>query len=140
MIKRLWNKWIHMYRFPYNIPHIPVNFFKFIKELFSFIHNGYPYEAVYENYNYFINTQREIFKKYLEHHWGYPGYEDAATNEQWEDIVRHMIDLLDKMDENNYDINYEINPNEPLTHEKEMIKAKNEFFELYSKWFFDLWD
>ena len=51
-----------------------------------------------------------------------------------------MIDLLDKMDENNYEINYEINPDEPLIHEKEMIKAKNEFFELYSKWFFDLWD
>lgn len=136
MIRRLWNKWIHMYRFPYNIPHIPVNFFKFIKELFSFIHRGYPYEAVYENYNYFINTQREIFKEYLEHHWGYPGREEAATNEQWEDIVRHMIDLLDKMDENNY----EHNPNEPFANDDKMLKAKDEFFGLYSKWFFDLWD
>lgn len=48
----------------------------------------------------------------------------------------HMIELLDKMDENNY----EHNPNEPFVNDDKMLKAKDEFFELYSKWFFDLWD
>lgn len=47
-----------------------------------------------------------------------------------------MIDLLDKMDENN-----EIYDNMDWKTEYEtQINAKNEFFKLFSEYFFSLWD
>lgn len=136
MIKELWIKWIRMNQWPYRLLHFPRNFCKFIGEVFFFLRNGYPYEATYEHYQYFINVQQKIFKNYLKTHWGYPGYGEAATNEQWEAIIQYMIELLGKMDESNYDYTR----GDPFAHEDEMIAAKNEFFELYSKWFYHLWD
>lgn len=135
MIKRLWDQCIRCYRWPYRLWYFPRGFWRFLKELRYFLKYGYPREAVYENYQFFIDTQRQIFTEYLENHFGYPGRYEAETNEGWEAIVRHMIELLNAMDEQQYDGSlpyYEEN--------KKIEQAKNEFFELYSKWFFDLWD
>lgn len=57
---------------------------------------------------------------------GYPGRDGARTNEEWEGIINQMIGYIDIMLEDEDD--------------NRMLEAKDPFFDLYSKWFFDLWD
>lgn len=62
---------------------------------------------------------------------------DKAFN----DLVDHMLDLLDKMNEDSkyYEDLYN---DDKITYEeieKQVEKAKNEFFKLFSKYFFQLW-
>lgn len=148
MIKHLWNKWIIDWRSGsfrahwHNIWTFPKNFYQFIKEVCFFLKYGYPYEATYEHFKWFYGIERSILECYLKTHSGFPGVEGAATNEEWEAVIRRMIELLDGMDEDKYpkrDRNmstatYYIEQNNFLENNKK------EFFELYSKWFYNLWD
>jgi hypothetical protein len=63
--------------------------------------------------------------------------EKADENEaKWYSIIDRMVELLDLMDEHNVryeDLDYAWQYNE-------MNKAKDEFFELFSKYFYNLWD
>ena len=138
MISYLWKKWIgNHYIWWKKIIKFPCNFCYFIGELCSFIHNGFPYEAVYDHYLWFLKQTKVQFQHYLKNHWSLPGCDGARTNEEWENIVKHMIDLLDYIEESEYDYSTPF----PSDYTEEMrVKAKDEFFDLYSKWFFDLWD
>lgn len=136
MVKRLWNKWIIRSHRKWRILKFPCNLFKFFKELRFFLHYGFPYEAMYNHYEYFIKTTKEILNQYLESHLGYPGFDEGDTNESWEDTLHHMIELLDQMEETyDYSTPYKLDGEE-----ERMNKAKDEFFSLYSKWFYCLWD
>lgn len=138
MISYLWKKWIgNHYPWWKKIIKFPRNFCCFIGELCSFLRNGFPYEAVYDHYWWFLKQTKAQFQRYLKNHLGYPGRDGARNNEEWENIVRHMIDLLDYIEESEYDHSTPF----PSDYAEEMrVKAKDEFFSLYSKWFFDLWD
>lgn len=152
MIKHLWIKWIIDWHgksfraFWNNFIRFPVNFYHFIKEVCYFLKYGYPYEATYEHFNWFLDMERSILKRYLETHWGYPEREGIDTNEDWESVIHRMIELLDGMDERKYENEHEWDGKKDtaLSYEKDKMKYleknKNEFFELYGKWFYDLWD
>ena len=62
------------------------------------------------------------------------------NRQDWNGIVNKMIDLLDQMDENNpkYDVGDDKDSFDKIG--KSINAAKNEFFELFSKYYFDLWD
>ena len=127
MISYLWRKWIgNHYPWWKKIIKFPRNFCYFIGELCSFLHNGFPYEAVYDHYWWFLKQTKAQFQRYLKNHLGYPGRDGARTNEEWEGIINQMIGYIDIMLEDEDD--------------DRMLGAKDGFFELYSKWFFDLWD
>ena len=152
MIKHLWTKWIIHWHgksfrtFWHNTWTFPKHFYKFVKEVCFLLKYGYPYEATYEHFNWFLDMERSILKRYLETHWGYPGQEGADTNEEWEAVIKRMIELLDGMDEEKYENENEWDGKKDtaLSYERDKIKYleknKNEFFELYSKWFYDMWD
>ena len=129
MIKHLWKKWICQYTKHYwyrNITRFPINFYKFIKELISFLKKGYPYEAIYCMDWYFIDTFLKILKDYNEHKHGYPAKYDEE--EEWTNIVQEMIDCLEKMKENYGEF------------VEDDFKNKDRFFELFNEHFYELWD
>ena len=150
-----YNKDIAKRCFPYrkkyfyeNIKGIP----KYIKLMHFLIKNGYDEYACWETFDWFIVNMRKILKQYKEGHCAYPVIIDnypctsyptkeekalkKANNKLWDSIIDKMINLLDKMDENNPIYNNM----DVLKQRKLQNKAKKEFFELFSKYFYYLWD
>lgn len=114
---------------------------------------GYDKGALWETFDWFTKTMRDILIQYRYHHNGSPLLDDNdegdAIHDKWDAIVDRMIELLDLMDEDNpiYDIDFpddEAGREEWLKITKEnnekMYAAKDEFFELFSKYFYHLWD
>lgn len=86
---------------------------------------------------------REILINYRDNRTGTPivilNYDaDSLISENknieaYNNIFNEMIELLDKMDESNY-LTYD------STSLEAMNAAKDKFFELFSKYFYTLWD
>lgn len=134
-----------------NIKRIPL-YFELMHHL---IKNGYDEYASWETFNWFIDTMKPILKNYNAHRCGTPivtdnyfelleSREDVdEMNEKvWNDTVNRMIELLDLMDECNpkYDADEYDGIDGWKKKDKEMCAAKDEFFELFSKYFYNLWD
>lgn len=139
-----------------NIKDIPI----LISRFFFILKHGYSPFARWDYFAWFIDTTKDIFYEYLKDHIGYKIIDDSKGpkwNEQaWENIIKEMIDCLDKMKEENYtgrperlDINAtkeEVKQRDKEIFEwidnthKEMYKAKRRFFMLMNKYFYDLWD
>lgn len=152
--KRIFERcFYHRGRYWYkNIKEIPL-YFKLMHHLIKY---GYDEYAEWETFNWFINTMQMILPRYRDgSHWGVPivlenynPYDPhldltdeeneelvKKNEEEWFRIIDRMLELLDLMDERNYSncYNYE-------EQEESMNNAKNEFFELFSKYFYNLWD
>lgn len=130
-----------------NLTQIPL-YFKLMRYL---IKAGYDEYATWETHHWFTITMKSILSEYREHHCGVPilidNYpstietEEDKTREKenedkWNSIIDRMIELLGYMDECNpiyLEMDYR---QEGIMQEK----AKNEFFELFSKYFYHLWD
>ena len=125
-----------------NLKDIPI----FIKRIFFTLKNGYSPVAQWETFSWFISVMREILINYRDNRTGtpvvIPGYhtDDLISEnkniEIYNNILNKMIKLLDQMDENNSAYN-------DVSLEKmhsAMDTAKNKFFELFSKYFYTLWD
>ena len=103
---------------------------------------GYAWSDVWNMYDWFIDTNKSMLEHLLYTHQGYPC---GIDNKEWEAILQEMIDCLALMDENKAqeylniaDDDYSAesrNRVDELTKEK-----KNRFFELFSEWFYCLWD
>ena len=134
-----------------NLKHIPL-YFKLMHHL---IKNGYDEYAEWETFNWFIDTMKPILTNYNANRWGTPAVIDNYTelleagedpdelNEKaWNDTVNRMIELLDLMDESNpkYDTDEYDSYEGYMRMNEEMHAAKDEFFELFSKYFYHLWD
>lgn len=79
----------------------------------------------------FMDTLLPMLTSYRKHHIGYPGY---ITFNEWNQILDRMIYLLKEMKEDDFsteDIakSYEHRNN-----------CKDEFFKLFSEYFYHLWD
>lgn len=129
-----------------NIKNIPL-YFKLMHHLIKY---GYDEYAIWETFDWFIDTMRSILPNYHKS-IGTPilvdNFPDVIQSDEdqkieddnrskWDGIIDRMIELLDLMDENNivYDgVDFR------EQHSK-MSAAKDEFFELFSKYFYDLWD
>lgn len=115
----------------------------FIKRIFFTLKHGYSPVARFETFEWFITVMREILINYRDNRTGtpvvIPDYNtDDLINEDknieaYNNIFNEMIELLDKMDECNY-LAYD---NASL---EAMNTAKDKFFELFSKYFYTLWD
>ena len=122
-----------------NLKDIPI----FIQRIFFTLKHGYSPVAQWETFCWFIAVMREILINYRDNRTGtpvvIPDYhtDDLISEnkniEAYNNILNEMIELLDKMDECNY-LTYN---NASL---EAMNAAKDKFFELFSKYFYTLWD
>ena len=132
-----------------NIGRIP-RYFKLIHHLIKY---GYDKYAIWETFDWFIYTMKSILERYRSTHTGVPiliedypfdSSDDSkeskekrkSNDELWDSIIDKMICLLDDMDENNPKYRYlDFREQDKLIEE-----AKNEFFKLFSEYFYNLWD
>ena len=125
-----------------NLKDIPI----FIKRIFFTLKHGYSPVAQWETFNWFISVMREILVNYRDNRMGTPvvipdyNIDDLISEnkniEIYNNILNEMIELLDKMDECNSTYNG-VSLEEMHS---AMDTAKNKFFELFSKYFYTLWD
>ena len=125
-----------------NLKDIPI----FIKRIFFTLKHGYSPVAQWETFSWFISVMREILVNYRDNRMGtpvvIPDYNaDSLISENkniraYNNILNKMIKLLDKMDECNSTYNG-VSLEEMHS---AMDSAKNKFFELFSKYFYTLWD
>ena len=137
MYKRI-AKTVFVYRGKYwylNLKYIPTYF----KQVHYFKKYGYEQSAIWNTFDWFIHTMRNILTEYNKTRCGFPllGMNSEEEAEKaWDNIVKEMISLLDDMDE--YNDKYE---NISVEEQYKMMKqAKDRFFELFSKYFYELWD
>lgn len=125
-----------------NIKEIPL-YFKLMRHL---IKHGYDEYAHWETFDWFIHTMKDVLTYYRNHHWGYPvpsldnDYNDEEVANKYDDDLDKMISLLNDMDENSSKYESEEYDKEPNKRYEEMFAAKNEFFKLFSEYFYNLWD
>ena len=125
-----------------NLKDIPI----FIKRIFFTLKHGYSPVAQWETFGWFITVMREILVNYRNNRMGTPvvipdyNIDDLISEnkniEIYNNILNEMIELLDKMDECNSTYNG-VSLEEMHS---AMDSAKNKFFELFSKYFYTLWD
>ena len=125
-----------------NLKNIPI----FIKRVFFTLKHGYSPVAQWETFEWFIAVMREILINYRDNRTGTPVvipdyHTDDLISENknieiYNNILNEMIELLDKMDECNSTYNG-VSLEEMHS---AMDSAKNKFFELFSKYFYTLWD
>ena len=125
-----------------NLKDIPI----FIKRIFFVLKHGYSPVAQWETFGWFITVMREILVNYRDNRMGTPVvipdyHTDDLISENknieiYNNILNEMIELLDKMDECNSTYNG-VSLEEMHS---AMDSAKNKFFELFSKYFYTLWD
>ena len=118
----------------------------FIKRIFFTLKHGYSPVAQWETFSWFITVMREILINYRDNRMGTPvvipdyNIDDLISEnkniEIYNNILNEMIELLDKMDECNSTYNG-VSLEEMHS---AMDSAKNKFFELFSKYFYTLWD
>lgn len=116
-----------------NLKDIPIYF----KRLTFLLKHGYSPVAQWETYDWFICVMREIFTFYRNERVGSIPIEDVPED-KWEDmndeLYDNLLSLLDDMDEEEY------YPKDTMLGNIKMERAKEEFFKLFSKYFYDFWD
>ena len=127
-----------------NLKDIPI----FIKRIFFTLKHGYSPVAQWETFGWFIDVMKKILTNYRYNRMGSPvvidnffdvkeeNPNDVVNEETYNAILDRMIVLLDLMDENNQLYN-DMDWKEA---DKKKEDAKNEFFKLFSKYFYTLWD
>ena len=120
-----------------------------LKETYWEVHYGFErmfkgYDSVdtFETFAKFIERYTKILTELRKCHYGYPG---TITNEEWENILDEMIYHLHYMDEETVIEELEKDvPNDwnasGKTVSEIMDKHKDEFFKLFSEYFYHLWD
>ena len=125
-----------------NLKDIPI----FFQRIFFTLKHGYLPVAQWETFEWFIAVMREILINYRDNRTGTPvvipdyNIDDLISEnkniEIYNNILNEMIELLDKMDECNSTYNG-VSLEEMHS---AMNAAKDKFFELFSKYFYTLWD
>lgn len=125
-----------------NLKDIPI----FFQRIFFTLKHGYSPVAQWETFEWFIAVMREILINYRDNRTGTPvvipdyNIDDLISEnkniEIYNNILNEMIELLDKMDECNSTYNG-VSLEEMHS---AMNAAKDKFFELFSKYFYTLWD
>ena len=125
-----------------NLKDIPI----FIKRIFFVLKHGYSPVAQWETFGWFITVMREILVNYRDNRMGTPvvipdyNIDDLISENKnvnvYNSLLDEMIALLDQMDECNSTYNG-VSLEEMHS---AMDSAKNKFFELFSKYFYTLWD
>lgn len=110
---------------------------------------GYSYRDVWDMDYWFIRTVCPMLTNLRDYGISLPSglsLPDTKNNRKvWEDILTEMIELLNLMDEDGASEYLGIADNDYSHASRKkvyalMVDSKNRFFELFSKYFFDLWD
>jgi hypothetical protein len=110
---------------------------------------GYSYGDVWDMDFWFIRTIKPMLIHLRDHGIGIPDelYLQGADNERiaWENTLTEMINCLDLMDEENAEKYLGIADNDYCVESYDKVtnlmeENKNRFFELFSKYFYCLWD
>lgn len=109
---------------------------------FQRMFKGYDSVDCFETYYKFTQRYYKILTDYKKNHCGYPC--EMSENE-WDDIVDEMIYHLYYMNEEHVEKELSKNVSEDWspsmkTVDDIMERHKDEFFKLFSKYFFNLWD
>ena len=135
--------------------HMPLWMYRLRSEFREFCYRiKYAYQRAKRGYSdldwfdidlWFIHTMPRLLRELLNHFNTFPeGYGDVESVEDWKKILREMITCLENMDEDKVAI--ELEQTEPdciKAYEQtlEIVESnKNKFFELFSKYFWCLWD
>ena len=109
---------------------------------FQRMFKGYDYVDTFEIFAKFIERYTKILTRYKKNHMGYCC---GMTEEEWDEIIDEMLYHLKYMDEET--VTAELEKNVPdnwsasyRTVNPILEKHKDAFFELFSKYFYDLWD
>ena len=109
---------------------------------------GYAYSDVWNMYNWFLEVIPPMLTKLRDDCCGVP-IEFENNGEGWKEILTEMIDCLNNMDEDKIrsmfgtdsDCGFKTFSRQDYIDMNELMEAnKNRFFELFSKYFYDLWD
>lgn len=109
---------------------------------FQRMFKGYDSVDTFDTFEKFIERYTKILTEYRERHVGYPV---GISNEDWEAIIDEMLYHLYYMDEEHVIAELEEGvPDNWCANYKAVTEIlyyhKNKFFELFSKYFYDLWD
>lgn len=109
---------------------------------------GYSYGDVWNMDDWFIRTLKPMLTHLRDYGCGVP-LDFEFHEDQWNAILSEMIDCLKLMDEDNAKKHLGFNTAkdvcnmtiEDIRKRKDLMeKNKNRFFELFSKYFYNLWD
>ena len=103
---------------------------------------GYADSDVWDMDHWFIDTVKPMMEQMLRTYNSRPG---EITAEEWEDNLQEMIACLTLMDEDAAQEHLGITHEAWSVDKHQRIKAtmfenKKRFFELFEKWFYNLWD
>ena len=103
---------------------------------------GYADSDVWDMDHWFIDTLKPMMEQMLRTYNSHPG---EITAEAWEDTLREMIACLTLMDEDAAKEHLGLADEAWSVEKHQQIKAtmfenKKRFFELFEKWFYNLWD
>ena len=109
---------------------------------FQRMFKGYDSVDTFETFAKFIERYTKILTEYRKYHVGYVG---TMTEEEWDGIIDEMLYHLHYMDEHNVESELEKDiPDDwgvsQRTIDEVMVKHKDEFFKLFSEYFYNLWD
>ena len=109
---------------------------------FQRMFKGYDVVDTFESFWKFTERYSKILADYRNHHWGHPG---EMTEEEWDAIIDEMIYHLKYMDEETVteELEKDVPDNWTVSHKtvSEVLDIhKDIFFELFSKYFYELWD
>lgn len=109
---------------------------------FQRMFKGYDTADTFETYSKFIKRYTKILTEYKKYH---NSYVFGMTEAEWEAIIDEMLYHLHYMDEQNVEEELEKDmPNNWMPHFNTvndiMSKHKNEFFKLFSEYFYELCD
>ena len=112
----------------------------FLKRVVYTLRHGYPPQATWEIYEWHRRVMLETLSKFRKNLNGYPVFDENASSEEqydkWGAIIDEMCEYLNAMAEDNYDLSIENLEKSDLAR----TEAKDKFFELFSKYYFHLWD
>ena len=114
----------------------------FLKRVVYTLRHGYPPQATWEIYEWHRRVMLETLSEFRKNLNGYPASfydEDSSPEEQydkWGAIIDEMCEYLDAMAEDNYDLSIENLEKSDLARKE----AKDKFIELFSRYYFHLWD
>lgn len=105
---------------------------------------GYDSEDTFETFAKFIERYTKILTEYRKKHCGIP-MEFENSEEEWDKVIDEMLYHLHYMDEQTVTEELEKDvPEDWIVKSKSvyeiMEKHKDAFFELFSKYFYNLWD
>lgn len=108
---------------------------------------GYAWADVWDMDIWFMRTVKPMLIHLRDHGIGFPGefYNEEGSRKQWEDVLTEMINCMELMDEDNVERHlgidlYDYSHESYLKVRNCMDENKNRFFELFSKYFYHLWD